>query len=248
MYTDAEKIVMPLMVLILLSITILLWLLLRNKKEVWQNIPFQVIAVVLVGGELAKQIISIKQGYNFWHLPLHFCSTYFIWFSLAEFSVGKMRKTMQNVAFVATIYLCVALYSYPSGVLSTACENLFESYFTAHSFFFHHLVILYMMLSIAFKRFKPCKMDALTWMICFSTYFAVASVCAYKFDENFFGILNGDLLPGLETIRLAVGQFWYDVGLGFVLIFFGAGLMYLSAVISEKLHKEQFVEAALAEK
>ena len=237
MYTEAEKFLMPLAFCILLVCTILLWLLLRNKSETWQSVPFKVIAVLLVIGELGKQIVSIKQGYNFWHLPLHFCSTYFIWFSLAEFSVGKMRKTMQNVAFVATLYLFVALYSYPSGVLSAACDDVFKTYFTAHSFFFHHLVILYMMLSIALKRYKPKKVDALTWVICFSVYFAVATICAYKLNENYFGILNGDLLPPIEPIRVKIGQFWYDAGIGFVLIFFGSGLMFLSACISQWIQK-----------
>ncbi|MBO5737034.1 MAG: YwaF family protein [Clostridia bacterium] len=222
---------------ILLVCTFLLWLLLHNKSERWQSVPFKVIAILLIVGEAGKQIISIKQGYNFWHLPLHFCSTYFIWFSLAEFSVGKMRQTMQNVAFVATLYLCVALYSYPSGVLSSACDNVFKTYFTAHSFFFHHLVIFYMLLSIAFKRFKPKKTDALTWIVCFSVYFTVATICAYTLNENYFGILDGNMLPPIEPIRLVIGQFWYDAGLGFVLIFFGAGVLLLAGWISQVIEK-----------
>ena len=234
---------MPLMVAIMLAITIVLWLLLRHKEEKWQNIPFQAIALLLLVGEVIKQIVAINMGYDFWWLPLHFCSLYFIWFTLAEFSTGKIRKTMQNVSFVATLYLAMAMYSYPSSVLGGgACENIFGWFFTTHSFFFHHLVILYLMLSIAFKRFHPRKRDAVTWMICFSCYFAVATICAYTFQENFFGILDGTLLPVLEPIRLAIGQFLYDAGLGCVLIFLGAGVMYLSAVIVEKLHKEKVDE------
>ena len=236
-YTDAEKTVMPFAFCILLVITILLWLLLRKKSERWQSLPFQAIAVLLVGGEIVKQIVAIKQGYDFWWLPLHFCSMYIIWFTLAEFTKGEMRKTMQSVAFVATLYLAVAMYSYPSSVLSAACENIFAWFFTAHSFFFHHLVILYLLLSIAFKRFHPKKRDAWTWMICFGCYFAVATVCAYTFQENFFGILNGNLLPILEPIRLKIGQFWYDAGLAFVLIVFGAGIMFCSALVADLVKK-----------
>lgn len=236
-YTDAEKKLIPLMFCILLAITLLLWLLLRKKSERWQNLPFQVIAVCLVVGEIIKQVISIHNGYNYWHLPLHFCSTYFIWFALAEFSVGEMQKTMRNVSFVATMYLFIAMYSYPQGVLSKVCDDVFKDYFNAYSFFFHHFVILYMLLSIAFKRFQPNKRDAWTWMVCFSGYFAVATVCAYKFNKNFFGILNGNLLPILEPIRLQIGQFWYNAGLAFVLIFFGAGVMFFSAVIADLVKK-----------
>ncbi len=236
-YTDAEKKLIPLMFCILLAITILLWLLLWKKSECWQNLPFQVIAVSLTVGEIIKQVISIKNGYNYWHLPLHFCSTYFIWFAIAEFSVGKIQKTMRNVSFVATLYLFIAMYSYPQGVLGKVCDDVFKTYFTVYSFFFHHLVILYLMLTIAFKRFHPQKRDAWTWMICFGCYFAVATVCAYKFNKNFFGILNGNLLPILEPIRLQIGQFWYDAGLAFVLIFFGAGVMFFSALAADLVKK-----------
>ena len=239
MYSDAEKVVMPLMFFILLAITVLLWLLLRNKSEKWQSIPFKIITLALIVGEGIKQYLSIKEGYNFWNLPLHFCSTYFIWLSLAEFSVGKMQKTMRNIAFVATIYLFVGLYTYPSGIFGDLCENVFETYFTVHSFFYHHLVILYMLLSIAFKRFHPRKRDAFTWMACFSVYFVVALVCAYTFEENFFNILNSEPLPILEPVRLAVGQVLYNAGLGAVLIFAGSGVIFLSAVISEKMRKKK---------
>ena len=234
MYTDAEKRLIPLMFLILLAITLLLWLLLRKKSAFWQGIPFKVITVALIGGELAKQIISINNGYDFWHLPLHFCSTYFIWFSLAEFSRGKMQKTMRNVAFVATLYLFVGLYGYPGGIMSNVCDDVFETYFTAHSFIYHHLVILYMMLTIAFKRFQPRKRDAFTWMACFALYFTAATICAYTFEQNYFDILNSEPLPIFEPVRLAVGQFWYDAGLAFVVVFLGAGVMCLAAIISNE--------------
>ncbi|MBR2321674.1 MAG: YwaF family protein, partial [Clostridia bacterium] len=195
MYTDAEKKLIPLMFFILLLITISLWLLLRHRGQVAQSIPFIVITLALIAGEVAKQVISYRQGYNLWHLPLHFCSTYFLWFSLAEFSFGKMRRTMQNIAFVATMYLFVAFYVSPRGILGDTCEDVFADYFTAHSFFYHHLVILYMMLAVAFKRFQPKKTDAWVWIICFACYFAVAAICAYTLQENFFNILNSESLP-----------------------------------------------------
>lgn len=234
MYTDAEKKLIPLMFFILLLITISLWLLLRHRGKVAQSIPFIVITLALIAGEVAKQVISYRQGYNLWHLPLHFCSTYFLWFSLAEFSFGKMRRTMQNIAFVATMYLFVAFYVSPRGVLGDACEDVFADYFTAHSFFYHHLVILYMMLSIAFKRFKPKKSDAWVWIICFACYFAVAATCAYTFDKNYFNILDSESFPPLESFRLVVGQVVYNVFLAFSLLFFGPMILRISAHIREK--------------
>ena len=244
MYTDAEKKLIPLMFLILLAITLLIWILLKNKGKLAQSIPFIAITVLLIVGEVIKQIISYKNGYNLWHLPLHFCSTYFLWFSLAEFSFGKMRQRMQNIAFVATMYLCAALYCAPRGILDAVCDDVFKTYFTAHSFFYHHLVILYMMLAIAFKRFKPKKSDALVWMICFACYFAVAATCAYTLNENYFNILESARMPLLETIRLQVGQVIYDALMASLLIIPGAIILFLSAWIREKffMAEEETVE------
>ena len=212
-----------------------------------QSIPFMVITLALIAGEVVKQIISYKQegGYDFWHLPLHFCSTYFLWFALAEFSFGRMRQTMQNIAFVATLYLCFGFYIFPTGVLGESCEHVFESYFTAHTFFYHHLVILYMMLSIAFKRFAPKAIDALVWVVCFSAYFAVAAVCAYRFEQNFFNILNSESLSIFEPIRLHVGQVIYNAGLAFVLLFFGSTILLVSSWIRKRHLQEE--EASVEE-
>ena len=246
MYTDAEKIVMPLMFFILLVITFLLWLLLRNKSERWQSIPFKIITLALIAGEGIKQYLSIKEGYDFWNLPLHFCSTYFIWFSIAEFSKGKLHLTMRNISFVATFYLCTAMYSYPGSIVPH-CDNIFKDYFSAHSFFFHHLVILYLLLTIAFKRYKPQKKDALVWVGCFTIYYALAFICAHTFEKNFFNILHSGPLTFIEPIRLKIGQVWYNIGLLFVLLFFGSSILYVSAVIRQRrLRKKEWIEMYLA--
>ena len=234
MYRSAEAFLIPFMFFILLGVTILLWLLLHDASERVKNVPFIVITVLLIVGEVGKQALSIKQGYDFWNLPLHFCCTYFLWFSLAEFSFGKFRQTMQKIAFVATLYLCVGLYVAPRGILGSACENVFGNYFTAHSFFFHHLVILYMMLSIAFKRFKPQKRDAWVWKICFTVYFTTAAICAYTFQENFFDILNSEPLPIFEPFRLAVGQVAYNACLALVVVFFGAVFIRVAVRVRQK--------------
>ena len=246
MYTDVEKVVIPRTLCILLIITFLLWLLLRNKGEAAQGIPFKIIALILLIGEVAKQIISIRQGYNLWHLPLHFCSTYFIWFSIAEFSKGELHLSMRNMSFVATFYLCAAMYSYPGSIVPH-CDNIFENYFSAHSFFFHHLVVLYMLLMVAFKRYKPQKKDALVWVGCFTIYYCVTLICAYTLEKNYFNILHSGPLTFIEPLRLKVGQVCYDIGLLFVLLFFGSCILYVSSVVRQRrCRKKELIEMYLA--
>ena len=238
-YSDSEKFIIPLMFLILASITVLLWLVLRNKSKAVQSIPFIVITVLLIVGEVIKQIKCIQEGYDYWNIPLHFCSTYFVWLSLAEFSFGKMRKTMQNIAFVATVYLFVGMYYSPSGIFGDACDHIFENYLDTHTVLFHHLVILYFMLSIALKRFQPKKKDAWVWMGCFALYFTVAAICAYRLNENYFNILDSENIPFMETFRLWAGQVVYNAVLGFVAIFMGAIFIRIAVRIREKFATEE---------
>lgn len=234
-YTKAELLVLPIALFIMLAITAILWYALKNAPEKIRDIPFAVIAVLLIGGEIAKQIIELNEpdGYDFWAIPLHFCSTYFIWFSLAEFSKGKFRKSMQNVAFVATIYLVIGFYFYPSGIIGSACENVLRDFSTAHTFFFHHLVILYFLLAVAFKRYSPQKKDVKIWLICFTIYFLTATSCAHLLDTNYFNLLES-ILPPLENFRLWAGQIPYTLLMAIVTIAGGAAFLWITANVKEK--------------
>lgn len=237
MYTASEKFLMPRLFLILLILTVILWLLLRNRSKAVQSIPFVLITLALIAGEVVKQIKAKERGYDYWDIPLHFCSTYFIWFSLAEFTRGKVRQTMQNIAVISSLYGVLGMYISPTGVLGEACENVFENYFTAHTVIFHHLVVLYLMLSIAFHRFHPRKSDAWVWVVCFSIYFAVAVYCAYTLDTNYFNILDSENIPQLESFRLWAGQGWYNALLGFVVIGLGAIVLRICACVRKSLEK-----------
>ena len=234
-YTKAELTVLPIALLIMLAVTIFLYYILKDKSKKLQDLPFQIITLLLIGGEIAKQILEFYDGdgYNFWAIPLHFCSTYFFWFSLAEFSTGNFKTTMQNIAFVATLYLIVGFYFYPNGIIGDACENIFESFSTAHTFFFHHLVILYFMLGVAFKRYLPKKTYAKTWIISFTCYFIVATSFAYLLDTNYFNLLES-VLPPLENFRLWAGQIPYTLLMAFVTIGGGAIFLWVTSTVKEK--------------
>ena len=242
MYTAAESYLMSRLFVILLAITIVLWLLLRKRSEAVKSIPFIVITLALIVGEVIKQVKCYRYGYTYWDLPLHFCSTYFIWFTMAEISVGKLRKTMQNIAFISTFYGVIGMYVSPSGIFGAgACENMFIDYFTAHSIIFHHLVALYLMLSIALHRFHPKKSDAVVWVICFTVYFAVAFYCSYVLETNFFNIRNSESIPILETFRLQVGQVVYNACL-WVVLCLGGIVLWISAWISGLLKERRSQE------
>ena len=67
----AKTVLPSISVMIVLAITIG-WLL-RNKSEKIRMIPIQVISVVILLLEVAKQIYCIVTGYDLYSIPLHFC-------------------------------------------------------------------------------------------------------------------------------------------------------------------------------
>lgn len=226
--------ILPLALSCVLLITVAVWFAVRNKSEKIQNLPFIVVTIVMVVGEVVKQVVGLlsSEGYDLWFIPAHFCSTYFIWYTLAEFSPKKHRQTMRNIAFVASLYFVALFYFYPSGILS--CEGIFKKFSTFHSFFFHHLVLLYFTLSVALKRFKPTKKDVLPFIVCMICYYVVAVILAYALDTNYMNILHS-VIFFVEEWRVKFGQVPYNIGLGAVIIFSGAIFMWILAIVKGKL-------------
>ena len=217
-YTKAERIVLPIAFVSMCLIALLLRTLLLKKSEKVKKIPFLVVTSLMVLGELVKQIRGMIIGYDLWWIPLHFCSTFFVWFSLAEFAKGEFAKRMKSVAFLTTLCLFVAMYLSPRSILGNACENIFSSFSSAHSFFFHQLAIFYMLLSLALNRVNLQKKDAYYWITCMSAYFTIAVISAYALNTNYFSLLYFPL-SFLDSFRVAYGQIPYNLLQACVLIF-----------------------------
>ena len=109
-YTKAELVVLSVSLLVIIGISVALRCVLKNKSEKAKQIPFFVITIILLVLEVIKQVLAMQGGYSIGALPMHFCSTYFVWFSLANFTKGKLRTAMQTVAFVATIYFVLLFF------------------------------------------------------------------------------------------------------------------------------------------
>ena len=225
-YTKAECVVLPIAFLIMLLFSLLLRVLLLNKGEKIKRIPFLVVTILMVGGEIAKQIRGIIVGYDLWWIPLHFCSTFFLWFSLAEFSKGEIAKRMKSVAFLASFCVVVAIYLSPRSIIGSACEHILSDFLTAHSFFFHQLIIFYFLLSLALNRVKIQKKDVLYWTICMSSYFLIALVSAYALDTNYFSIRYFPL-EVIDSFRIVYGQAWYNFIQALVLILLPMSIIFL---------------------
>ena len=226
-WTDSELIVLPIAFACMLVITIAISLGLKNKSEKIANIPLTIIAILLVVLELVKQIVNIVQGYTWWSLPLHFCSFFFVWCPLAQFTKGKWQEFFKTGAFIWGAFLTVCFYVSPQLIIGNATDDIFASFSNFHTFFFHHLAILYFMLTIGLKLYKPTYKHILYGESCLLIYVIIAIPCAYILNTNFCNILYASL-DLLENLRLATNQFVYNL----VLFLFGVVSVVIVVLLS----------------
>ena len=237
-YTKEELIILPIILIVMLLSAYLLRKVLLNQKEGVKRIPFLVITILIVVLEIIKQIKSIVEGYSMWTFPLHYCSTFFVWFSLAEFTRGEFRERLKSVAFITSFGLTALFYFYPGGVISDSCSHIFRDFSSFHTFTFHHLAMYYCWLSLFLSEYKPSKKDYKYWVICMLTYYTIAVIAAHVFNTNYFSILH-NIIPFMENIRLTFGQVIYTIILGSILIFGGMGVIKLSLLIKSKIEKNK---------
>jgi hypothetical protein len=72
-------------IIIMILITIVLSKVLGNKPHHIRMIPFQILAVILLLSEIIKQVLSIINGYDLYHIPLHVCSLFIFFIPLTAF-------------------------------------------------------------------------------------------------------------------------------------------------------------------
>lgn len=237
-YSSDDVVVLSITAAVMVVISVLLGVFLRKRSEKIKQIPFLVITILLLVMEFVKQILSIIDGYSTWTIPLHFCSTYFIWFSIANFSKGKFSKAMKTVAFVASFYLVALFYFNPQSIIGDATSDLFGSFGNFHTFFFHHLVILYFCLTIALFNFRFELKHVYYWLISITSYYGIAVLFAHLLDTNYMNILTSNV-SFMESMRLAIGQVGYTIIFGLMTIGVGAIIILIASLVTRHVEKKK---------
>lgn len=232
-WTKAEAIVLPLMLVLIFSISALLGYFLRNKSEKIRSIPLIVIAAVLLILEVIKQLRALILGtYSGWTIPLHFCSFFMVWFPLAQFTTGKVKQVGTACSFATSIMMTCLFYIAPRGIIGSSSEHVFASFGDFHTFVYHHLVILYLCCILALRLYKPQKSDFLWASILFSGWAILACTMAHILNVNFTNALYASNIPFMETFRINFGQVIYTL----VMYLFGIGLFNLVLFVYYKIY------------
>lgn len=214
---------------IMLIIALVLGRVLKNKDEKYRMIPIQIIAVTLVVLEIIKQAKSIDNGYDLYHIPLHFCSLFVFFLPLFAFYKGKYQKAIRAFATICCSMLFVFMLVYPTMIYSDSnIVNFANSFWDFHTVAFHNLVCFAFLLILTLRLYSfDTKHDMKVVLVGYSVYSVVAATMAQILKTNF----NGFYRCGVEPIAQFVdgliakigwpGQLIYVIGMSAATILFG---------------------------
>lgn len=222
-YTLKQAILLPSLLVLFMILGIIFRKALKTQKK--RQIVFIVIGVSIFVLELVKQIYcSFATDYDYWKLPLHFCSLYVVLYPLAHCFGEKCSKIFKPLAFVYSVMGCVLLYAFPSVLLGDTAEAVFGSFVNFHGFVFHNFIPLYLVMSICLSDYKAKLTDCINCSLGIVFYAAYAIPSAYHFKVNYVNILYSPI-EFIDKVRLSVGQVWYNI---FLII---AGILAASLIV-----------------
>ena len=215
-WSEADRIALPIALAIIIVITLIVWLLMRNRSEKAKSVIMQIIAGIIVVLEIIKQIVNIVNGYDTWIIPFHFCSLFIFLFPLAQFGSAKIRGIFKPVAFICALSMTVLFYVQPQGILGSSSEKMFQSFNDFHSFYFHHLVVLYTMLSVVLNNYIPKKNDWKKLLITIAIYSVIGIIMAHVLDTNYNNFLTTEI-PLLREVKGVFGVVVHSINMGLVI-------------------------------
>ena len=234
-WSAKEKIILPIMIVVLLIFAIGICLLTRNKSEKIKRLPLFIITIIILALEVAKQIYNLCIGYDLWAIPLHFCSLFMFFYSFSNFGKGKLRRFGDIMTVCCTFLVIVLFYLNPSNIIGESCENVFANFSNFHTFTYEHLLFLYYFIFLGSNLIVAKFSDLIYIIIGISSYAVVAITFAFSLNVNFCSILHNSFAP-LEAIRTACGNIVYLICLFAVGILASCAVYIVFTILNRKIN------------
>ncbi len=192
-------------IVIMILLTLILRAFLGKKPLNVRMIPIQIIACLLILLEVGKQASSFKNGYDLYHIPLHYCSLFLFTLPVMAFYRGRHQQTVFGITAGVCGALFLLMLIYPALIYSSwDIENFFKNYFAMHTVAFHNLVMLAFLLIVALRVHTPEKKTEVKAIVYFTAGFCViASVMAQVLKTNYANFYSCNI-PPLENLRLTI--------------------------------------------
>lgn len=198
---------------VMLIVTFILRLWLRNKSHAIRMIPVQIIAVILIVLEIGKQATSLSRGYDLYCLPFHYCSLFVFALPVFAFYRGKNRQVVYGVVASLCCAMTLMMVVYPNLIYPAgSVKGYFKDYMCFHTVTFHNLVVLAFLLILALELQETnAKKEGLWVTLSVLGFCVVAAIMAQLLKTNYANFYSCNI-PVLETVRATLRE-----GIGYVL-------------------------------
>ena len=189
----------------MLVLGFVLRLFLINKSWEIRMIPIKILAVVIVLLEVGKQVISFQNGYDLYHIPLHYCSLFIFMLPAFGFYRGKGQRTIGGITAGLCGSVLALMLIYPNLIYGAwNIENYFPDYLSFHTVTFHNIVMLAFVLILALELHDPQPKGESMAVVWFMVGFClISSVMAQILKTNFANFYQCNI-PVFEQLRLSI--------------------------------------------
>ena len=193
---------------VMVVLTVILRLVLKDKPLRVRMIPLQIIAIILLLLEVGKQISSFlrPEGYDLYHIPLHFCSLMLLALPAIAFYRGKHARLVSGVScgLAAAVFLLTVIY--PDLIYSAwDIEHYFQNYFAFHTVTFHNLVLFAYMLLPTLQLHTPGKGEVRYSAAFVGIYCMIAGIASHLLQTNYNNLYRCNIAP-LESLRVTISE------------------------------------------
>ena len=247
---------LPITIIVLLIFAIWLGKKMEHLDEKYRLIPIHIISFILVALEILKQFKSYDNGYDLYHLPLHFCGMFVFLFPAFSLCQGKSKYVARLLTTLSGIMLTGFMIIMPDIVYGDDdIRDFFVNFWAFHTVFFHNLVLLGTFLIFTLKLFKPrYHGDYKIVLLSYTIYCALIAPVSLILDTNFNNFCRCSM-PFIEEWRLVwidtlgyFGQLLYTscamigtIGFGILMYFVYTKLIVLYNYILRKHSKYEII-------
>ena len=191
--------------IVMIILGVILRIFLGKKPEKIRMIPFQICTVFLLVLEIIKQVKSFIDGYDLYHIPLHFCSLFLYLLPLMSFFSGKHKDRVRAVTTTVCGALFMLMAIYPSVIYSgEAIAGTFNNFWDFHTTVFHTVATFTFVLIVCLDLHTPnFKKDMVSVLVFIAVYCVIAGSMAQILQTNFNNFYHCNV-PPLEDLRVSL--------------------------------------------
>ena len=191
--------------IVMIALGVVLRIFLGKKPEKIRMIPFQICTVFLLVLEIIKQVKSFINGYDLYHIPLHFCSLFLYLLPLMSFYNGKYKDRVRAVTTTVCGALFMLMAIYPSVIYSgDAIAGTFNNFWDFHTTVFHTVATFTFVLIVCLDLYTPnFKKDMVSVLVFIAVYCVIAGSMAQILQTNFNNFYQCNV-PPLENLRISL--------------------------------------------